>query len=386
MLEREAFIRACLDRTQRIVDICDRFGISEKTGHKVLRRFREEGPQAFADRSHAPRHCAHRVAPEIEARIIALRQQYPLYGAAKLHDWLCRYEPAVRWPAPSTIGALLTRAGLIRPRRRRGRGAASRALGGTRTVATAPNEVWTADFKGEFRLGTGAYCYPLTVLDQYSRFLVGCVALPTTAVAPTRARFAQLFRTYGLPTVIRTDNGVPFAQPNTLGRLGTLAFWWVRLGIRPEHIPPATPSANAEHERFHRTLKAATVHPTAPTPTAQQARFDRYRTEYNTERPHASLPQHCPPATLYAPASCRPYPTRLPTLVYPTADDVRLVNANGGIKWRQHWIFLSRALAGQYVGLTTIETEEMSVAYGQLILGEFNPDTHRFTPRPRWGG
>ncbi len=384
MSERLAFVTACLNRRERIVEICARFGISEKTGHKWLKRFMEAGPGGLSDRSHAPHVMAHRIMPEVAARIVALRRRYPLYGAQKLRDWLVQHEPTTRWPAASSIGELLGRAQLITPRRRR-RDPMHAGLERHRTPASTPNQVWTADFKGEFRLGRGAYCYPLTVLDLHSHYLLRCTALLTTAVAPTRAVFVKLFREYGLPLVLRTDNGVPFAQPNALGRLGSLAFWWVRLGICPEHITPARPSENGAHERFHRTLKAGATQPSASSVRAQQARFDRFRQEYNSERPHASLPGHCPPARVYS-AAARPYPTRLPALCYPDATTVRLVDSTGYIKWRAHPHFLSSNLAGDYVGVTETESDLVTLTYGALALGEIDLHTNRFTPRVRWLG
>jgi transposase InsO family protein len=383
MTERVAFVQACLDRRTRIVDICAQFGISEKTGHKLLRRFRREGLVGLADRSHAPQHPVFAVAPGIAARIVALRRQHPLYGAAKLRDWLCQHEPAVRWPAASTIGELLKREGLIR-RRRRAHGAAARVLHG-RTAATAPNVVWTADFKGQFHLAGGPLCYPLTLLDLHSHFLLRCTALPSVALAPTRRHFAATFREYGLPDVLRTDNGVPFAQPNAVGRLGALAYWWIRLGIRPEHIRPATPAENGAHERFHKTLKAHTVHPAAASLTAQQRRFDRFRTEYNTERPHASLPAHHPPATTYT-ASPRPYLEPLPPLLYDGAAAVRLVDAHGVIKWHGTPIFLSSNLTGELVGLYDGLGDTLRIQYAALTLGNLELPTRRFVPEVRWTG
>jgi putative transposase len=382
MSERLAFIQACLNRTERIVDICERFGISEKTGQKVLARFRRDGPAALAERSHAPHRQPHRMNAETEARLLALRRQHPDYGAVKLRDRLTQLEPTTRWPAASSIGALLARAGLIR-RRRRSRGHGARALAGERTRAHAPNVVWTADFKGEFRLGDGHYCYPLTVLDLQSHYLLGCTALASTAVAATRATFGRLFHTYGLPEVIRTDNGVPFAQPNALGRLGTLAFWWVRLGIRPEHIRPARPAENGAHERFHRTLKAAATRPASGSLTAQQRRFTHFQHEYNTERPHASLAAHVPPATHYTP-SPRAMPRQLPPLWYPEATVVRRVSDGGTIKWHQRKIFLTTALAGEPVALLDTAADRVTICYSQLALGDFDPLLGRFTPRVRW--
>lgn len=387
MSEKLAFVQACLDRKKRIVDICNEFGISEKTGHKQLKRFREEGIEGLRDRSHAGLTHRYRITPEVGERVIALRRRYPLYGAQMLRDWLVQHEPAVRWPAASSIGELLKRSNLIAGRRRRNRPDDRAALDTGRTRALEPNMVWTADFKGEFRLrsGTGPYCYPLTVLDLHSRFLLNCTALETTAVVATEQIFVRLFREYGLPSVLRTDNGVPFAQPNALGRLGRLAFWWVRLGIRPEHITPARPSENGAHERFHKTLKAATTKPALSSFRAQQRRFDDFRTEYNAHRPHSSLPGHRPPGQFYA-SSPRSYPTRLPPLVYPDTWAVRLVQAHGSIKWRNQEIFLSTNIAGDYVGLLENEADRFMISYGALELGHIEAATNRFVPGIRWTG
>lgn len=381
--ERLEFIRACLDRRQTIADVCASFAISEKTGQKWLARFREGGEAALLDRSHAPLTGAHRVAPALARQIIALREQHPLYGPVKLRDWLVQHHPATSWPAASTIGALLDREGLITRHRRRG-GTHAR-LASSRTAAVASNVVWTADFKGQFRVGNGTQCYPLTVLDLHDHFLLGCAALATTAVESARARFIRIFSAYGLPEVLRTDNGVPFAQPNAMGRLGALAYWWVRLGIRPEHTRPATPSDNGAHERFHKTLKAHTIHPAAASLPAQQRQFDRFATEYNTERPHESTVAHRPPGYAYV-ASPRPYPRQLPPLPYLPTEEIRLVSSSGFIKWRTHTIFLSTNLSGDHVALSETEHGLTSIRYAALLLGDFDPETTRFTPNVRWGG
>lgn len=385
MSERMEFVRECLDRRRRIVEICDQFGISEKTGQKWLRRFREGDESALADRSHARQTQSGRMSRDVAERIIALRRKHPLYGAAKLRDWLMIHEPGRHWPAASSIGALLKREKLIHSKRRRHTSEERKALDYHRTRACEPNMVWTADFKGQFKLrsGSGSYCYPLTVLDLHTHFLLGCRALDTTGVAPAREVFTRLFREYGLPSVLRTDNGIPFAQPNALGRLGALAFWWVRLGIRPEHITPATPSENGAHERFHKTLKAAATRPASDSLSAQQRRFDIFRTEYNTERPHESLHEHRPPAHTYTP-SPRPYPARMPALIYPDASDVRRVDPSGSIKWRNTAIFISTNIAGDYVSVTEMVDDIFTIAYGKLQLGEFDCTTKRFTPRVRW--
>lgn len=382
MSERLAFVQQCVRRRGSIVDVCREFGISEKSGHKWLERFAVGGPEALEDRSHAAHARPNQVAPAVAGRIVALRKRHRKYGPVKLRDWLMQHEPNVAWPAASTIGELLKREGLISSRRRRGGPSYARLEGG-RTVATAPNVVWTADFKGEFPLQAGPKCYPLTVLDLHSHFLLGCTGLGSTAVRTTRERFERLFREYGLPEVVRTDNGVPFAQPNAIGRLGALAFWWIRLGIRPEHIPPGRPAANGAHERFHKTLKAHATRPASPSFLAQQRRFDRFRHEYNDERPHASLPGHRPPASVYD-VSPRPYPRRPPTVLYPEATDVRRVSPSGTISVRSAVISLSGNLAGEYVSLTETTDDCLTVAYGSLLLGDLTLAPLRFTANVRW--
>lgn len=390
MSERLEFVKACLDRTEHIVRICDRFGISEKTGQKWLKRFREGGPDALEDRSHAPLAHKGRITPDVRDRIITLKKKYPLYGPEKIHDWLVLHEPrepGLRWPAVSSIGSLLKRSGLVRRKRRRHMLLEHADLDSVRTRSTEPNMVWTADFKGEFRLksGLGEYCYPLTVLDLNTHYLLGCTALATTAVLPTKQAFERLFIDYGLPRVMRTDNGVPFAQPNAVGRIGKLAFWWVQLGIRPEYIAPGQPSENGAHERFHRTLKAATTKPSSKSLRAQQQRFDAFRNEYNTMRPHSSLPGHKPPAQFYE-SSPRAYPSKLPAIIYPDGSTVRLVDGSGVIKWRNNSFFLTTNLRAQYVALAEGANDLITVSYGQLELGAINPETNRFIPRLKWNG
>ncbi len=390
MSARIDFVRACLNRSKRIVEICNEFGISEKTGYKYLRRVREGGFEALEERSHAPRNHANRITSDVAESIVAIRKKYPHYGAQTIHDLLCQGDNSRHWPAASSIGELLKRAGLIRPKRRRHMLAERSELdgkGGSRIRATEPNLVWTADFKGQFRLrrGMGEYCFPLTVLDLHTHFLLGCTALSSTAVRSAQEMFIRYFKEYGLPYVMRTDNGVPFAQPNAIGRIGKLGFWWVRLGIRPEHTTPATPSENGAHERFHRTLKAVATKPASQSIKAQQERFDRFRSEYNMHRPHRSLPERRPPGSFYV-RSARPYPDRLPAMSYPETSQVRLVDTSGNIKWQNNAIFLSTNLAGEYVGITESEADLFTIAYGKLVLGDFNPDTNRFIPGVRWNG
>lgn len=385
MLERKLFIRACTDRRRKIADICTEFGISEKTGYKILARYRKFGEPGLEDRSHAVLDHPFRISNEVEEIIVALKRAHPHYGPRLIHDRLVQHEPLKHWPATSSIGELLKRHGLVQKRRRRDRDRESAPLNSYLTKATEPNLVWTADFKGQFRLksGLGSYCYPLTVMDLSSRFVLGIRALDTTAIIETRKEFTRIFREYGLPRVIRTDNGVPFAQPNAIGRLGQLALWWVRLGIKPEHIRPGRPSENGAHERFHKTLKAAATKPASVSLKSQQERFDYFIEEYNTHRPHGSLTNRRPPHEFYV-SSPRPYPEKLPPIVYPETAMMRLVSSSGNIKWRHNQIFISGNLAGEYVGIVEEDDGFYSLSFGDLQLGNIDAETNIFHPGLRW--
>lgn len=382
MQDRLEFVRACLHRRAlSIRAICQAFGISEKTGHKWLARFAAGGPEALGDRSHAPHHTPHQLADEVRQQILRLRRQHPTWGPRKLRKQLATRDRTRHWPALSTIGALLLREGLVQ-HRRRNRSVHWRALGHGRTQSLAPNDVWTADFKGEFSLGCGALCYPLTIVDDYSRYLLRCSALEGPRVDPTRRVFEHLFREHGLPRVLRTDNGVPFCQPNALGRLGQLAYWWIRLGIRPEHTRPATPADNGRHERLHRTLKAEATRPASYSLASQQRRFTRFQREYNIERPHEALDDD-PPGQHYH-ASPRAYPLRQPELEYPASIATRLADMNGAVKWRTHKILLSRNLAGERVGFLPLDNDAWSICYGPLILAQFALPAAQLTPSVYW--
>lgn len=383
--ERKAFIQACLDRNRTITEICSEFGISRKTGYKILKRYRLFGEFGLEDRSHAVLEHPFRISHEVRERVLALKEKHPDYGPRLIHDWLVQHEPLKHWPAASSIGELFRRQGLVRRRPRRNRDFERAALNSHLTNSKEANLVWTADFKGQFRLNTGwgIYCYPLTVMDLSSHFALGIRALDTISVEPTKQGFIRIFSEYGLPSVIRTDNGVPFAQPNAIGRLGKLAFWWVRLGIKPEHTRPGKPSENGAHERFHRTLKAATAKPASASLRSQQKRFDDFRSEYNDHRPHLSLADRRPPREFYT-NSPRAYPTKLPALEYPERAIKRLVTTDGTFKWRNRPIFLSTNIIGEYVALTEEPADTFCVSYGNLQLGLLNAESNEFTPAARW--
>lgn len=387
MSEQEDFIRACLNRSESIVDICRRFGISEKTGHKRLKRLREFGlAAATSDQSRARLTHPHRITEEVRSVIIALKRKHRHYGPKLIRDILIRREPEQHWPATSSIGQLLKRANLVKSRKRHHAAHVHSYLDSGRAVAAEPNSVWTADFKGQFRLaGNREYCYPLTVMDLNTRYLLGCKALASTAVETAHRTFLYLFREYGLPQVIRTDNGIPFCQPNAIGRLGSLGFWWVRLGIKPEHTKPATPSDNGAHERMHKTLKQLATKPASLSMKSQQRRFDNFTDEYNNHRPHSSLVNRNAPGDVYSPSE-REYPRKLPAIDYPSDWDVRLVSCGGQIKWKDQVFHLSQNLAGQYVGVRESSEDEMTISYGDLELGQITLDPIRFTPHVRWTG
>jgi putative transposase len=236
----------------------------------------------------------------------------------------------------------------------------------------APNAVWTVDFKGQFRLGDGSHCYPLTLADGYSRMLLSCRALTSTRVAEARPEFVRAFQQYGLPVRLRSDNGVPFAT-QALGRLSALSVWWIRLGVLPDLIEPASPQQNGRHERMHRTLKADCTRPPSPTRRGQQRRFDAWRQEYNELRPHQALADDAPAAHYHS--SPRPYPRRLAPLEYPRHYEVRRVSRNGGIRWHTQWVNVSQTLGEEWIGLTEIDDGEWDVYFGPLRLGRFHERT-----------
>lgn len=347
-------------------ELCARYQISRKTGYKWLARADAEGLEALGERSRRPIGCPHATPPALVDALIAVRHRHPHWGPRKLLAVLRRRDPEAPWPARSTAADLLRRAGLIEPRVRRRRPGHP---GRPRTLMTAPNEIWTADFKGQFRTGDGVYCYPLTVADGYSRYLLGCQALAGPTHALTQSVFERLFRDYGLPELIRTDNGVPFATC-ALGRLSALSVWWIRLGVFPELIEPASPQQNGRHERMHRTLKRETARPPAGSARAQQRRFNTFRVEFNQERPHEALGD-ATPASHYRP-SRRSWPSRLPPLDYPAHYEVRLVSRNGGIRWHAQWVNVSHVLAEQHVGLEEVDDGEWDLYFGPLKLGRFH--------------
>jgi putative transposase len=363
MDQKIQFIADYLRRTLSITELCALYGVSRKTGYKWIERYLTSGPPGLEDRSRTPCSRPNQTPQHIVEAIIEVRCRHPAWGAKKLLSILQKRHPSWSLPGRSTVCDILRRHGLV-PKKRHHRHIGH--PGKPTTLIAAPNDVWSADFKGQFKTGDGLYCYPLTVADGYSRFLLACQALSSTRVAEAKPVFTHLFKEFGLPKRIRTDNGVPFAT-NTLGRLSQLSAWWVRLGILPEFIEPGKPQQNGRHERMHRTLKAETTRPPARTRRAQQLKFDRFREEFNSQRPHEALDMRTP-ATCYAP-SPRPMPHKLPPLEYPDRFEVRYVSANGGIRWHHQWVNVAHVCIGAYVGLEEIDDGVWNVYFGPLKLG-----------------
>ena len=349
MDQRMRLIEELSRRALPVAQVCALYGVSRETGYKWWRRYQALGRTGLEERSRRPHQFGHAIDAAVAAALVAARRTHRHWGPRKLRAYLARAQPHVAWPAASTIGALLQRHGLVRARPRR----RVRLPRGPQRLRepSAPNVVWAADFKGHFRLGDGSRCHPLTVSDLHSRFVLRCQALPRESGALVWPVFEALFRTYGLPQCLRTDNGSPFAS-RAPGGLTALTVRWVKLGIWPERIAPGRPDQNGCHERMHRTLKAETAAPPRPTARAQQRAFMRFQREFNTVRPHEALGQ-LPPASRYAP-SPRPYPRRLPEPAYPAHFEVRRVRHSGEIKWQGERLYLSEVLRGEPVGLEEI--------------------------------
>ena len=345
-----------------VSELCRRYGVSRDTFY-LWRSRREIGSlRWFEDRSHAPQWCAWRVGEAERTAIIELRRQYPHWGSRKLRAELDRLWPERSWPAASTIGDLLKREGLVEPRRCR-----QRPLDQRRPFAAvvASNDEWACDFKGWFRTLDRSRVDPLTVSDSYSRFLLG-VRIVEQSIAGVLPAFTRLFEEYGLPRVMRCDNGAPFGSQAACG-LTRLSAWWLRLGIDVRFIEPASPQQNGRHERMHRTLKQETSSPPAANPAEQQERFDRFRRHYNEQRPHEALDQK-PPLSAYKPSS-RPFPAQLPEPWYDAHHQVRRVRPKGDIRWQGGYLFISEALAGQLVGIAELETGDHVVRFCDRDIG-----------------
>ena len=374
MDERLRFVARLLDG-EKMAPLCREFDISRKTGHKIFERYKDCGLSGLTDRSRRPYRHANQLPFQIEKQIIELKKDKPSWGAPKIREALRRRYPELHCPAISTVHAVLDRHDLVKRRRRR----RYKAEGTPLSRPLAPNDLWCADYKGEFMLADKRYCYPLTVTDFASRYLLSCEALATTREMFAFSVFERLFKEFGLPRAIRTDHGVPFASPNALFGLSRLSVWWLRLGIEIERIKPGCPQQNGRHERMHLTLKQEATKPAAANFLQQQDRFDRFVEEYNRQRPHQALGMRYP-AECYA-RSARPY-RGLTALDYPFHDKTVTVTTCGRICFNHQKVNLSTVFAGQKVGIKQIDEQIWLVSFLHHDPGFFDDQTCRLEPAP----
>jgi putative transposase len=356
---------------EKIATLCQEFGISRVTGHKMIERYKESGLEAFTDRSRRPFRQANRLPFQVEQLIVNLKKEFPTWGAPKLRERIHTHYPQLALPAKSTVHAVLDRHGLVKKKRVRHH---PKLNGTALSDLKEPNALWCVDYKGEFMLGNKQYCYPLTVTDYASRFLICCEGLESTREAQAFTVFEQLFKEYGLPGAIRSDNGVPFACANALYGLSSLSVWWLRLGIGIERIKPGNPQQNGRHERMHLTLKQATTKPPAKTLLQQQDKFEDFIYEYNYERPHQALEMKTPSA-LYQP-STRKY-AGLPDVSYPFHDKTVTVTNCGRICHEGKKIHLSTVFAGHDVGLRQVEDDVWLVSFMDYDMAYFDMESNR---------
>jgi len=373
MDERLRFVARLLEG-EKMAPLCAQFGISRKTGYKIFERYKDCGVAAFSDRSRRPYRQANRLPLQLEAVIVRLKREYPGWGAPKIREKLRRQSTAPHLPAISTVHAVLDRHGLVKRRRRR---RAAAATGTALSRPDQPNALWCADYKGEFMLGDRRYCYPLTITDFASRYLLTCEALSTTQEKFAFTVFERTFKEFGLPHAIRTDNGVPFASAQALYGLSKLAVWWLRLGIEIERTTPGHPEQNGRHERMHLTLKKEATKPAAANVFQQQARFDTFVEQYNRDRPHQGLGMKVP-ADVYA-RSARAY-RGLEELTYPFHDATFTVTQCGRICFKARKVNLSHVFAGQNVGVTQVGERVWLVTFMRYDLGYFDDETCRLEP------
>ena len=366
MDERLGFISDHLSELWTMTELCERYEISRKTGYKWLERYAVFGPAGLMERPRAPHDHGRATPAHLVEAIIGLRRERPSWGPRKIIAKLSARQPEVDWPVASTAGEMLKRAGLVCGRRLRRRGPPRL---GELTVPQHANHVWGVDHKGWVRLGDGKRAEPLTMTDGFSRYLIGLAATGSTSQEEAKPLFEQAFREHGLPEIIRSDNGSPFASTGTSG-LTALSAWWVKLGIKHERIDPGHPQQNGRHERFHLTLLEA-MQPPAENRAAQQRRFASFARDYNEERPHEALGQRTP-ASLYR-ASPRKMPDRLPEPDYPAEAAVRKVRSNGEIKWQGDLVYVAEALIGEAVAVEETQTGQWRVRFFEVPIGWIDP-------------
>jgi transposase InsO family protein len=376
MDERVRFIMRLLDG-ERMTDLCREYGVTRKTGYKFLERYNQFGMEGLNNQSRRPFHLARKTCDEIEKLIINLKGIYPTWGPKKLKAKLAILQPGIILPATSTFGEILDRHGLVKSRKKMR--SEEKFYPTDLSTTSRPNEQWCVDFKGQFRLGNTNYCYPLTVTDHFSRYLLQCEALTSTKTSPVIAAFEQIFDEQGVPESIRSDNGIPFGS-RSIGGLSELSAWWMSLGIRPERIRPGHPEENGRHERMHRTLKAETTRPAASNQLQQQEKFDEFKKTFNEERPHEALDMKTPNSVHEK--SKRTLTEAQKEFKYPLHDATRKVFKNGRVRLltqKDQPFFIGRALRGHTIGLRELDQGILLISLGQFDLGFINSVTRKFT-------
>jgi transposase InsO family protein len=373
MDERMRFVIRLKDG-ESMASVCREFGISRKTGYKIFERYEQCGLEGLSDRARRPFRYANQLPEQVEAAIVSAKKEKPHWGARKIRERLLKRLPhAVKVPANSTVHAVLDRHGLVermqRPR--------TRAEGTALSDGLNPNDLWATDYKGEFQLADKRYCYPLTVTDHASRYLLLCEALESTREELAFRAFERLFKERGLPRAIRSDNGVPFAAPHGLFQLSRLSVWWLRLGISVERIKPGHPQQNGRHERMHLTLKQQATRPAGANMLQQQAKFDEFIEEFNGERPHEALAMKCP-GEIYTPSS-RPY-VGIPDPHYPFHDRIVNVTSCGRVCLYRKKINLTKSLAGQAVGVKEVDDGIWLVSFMDYDLGYIDLEERTLQP------
>ncbi len=367
MDQKRFFIREYESDQFKVTELAERFGISRKTAHKCIKRYLEGGLDGLNERSSRPLNSPTKTPANIEKQILELRKQKPRYGARKLIKILSRDNPDTIYPPVSTVNSILKRNGLTKTIRRRRRIKAVNIF----SVATHPNDIWTTDYKGEFTMKNGKRCYPLTLCDMYSRYIVSIKGLYSTDLIDAKAFYKQAFKDYGLPHNMLCDNGTPFAAAQSLARLTRLSVWWIKLGITPVFIDPGCPAQNGKHERMHRELKAETAKPPAYDMRAQQRKFNRFKNEYNQYRPHEALNDDTP--SQHYQISPREFPNRIKPYEYPLEFNVRRVSRNGAIRWPgDRWLCISTSLIQENIGLEEINDGFWCVWFCNIRLGYFD--------------
>ena len=363
MQERKCLIEDFISGRYSRAELYRRYGISPRTGRKWLRRFAEEGWAGLADRSRASHNHPNETPPDIVAALLDFKHRHPKWGAYATVRYLNRHYPDQPWPSISTAGAIFDRHGLVKRRKLR-----HRVPPHTEPLrhATTPYSVWSADYKGDFEMANGRRCYPLTISDNYSRFLITCKGMYKPQLDAAKYCYQQAFERYGLPEAIRTDNGYPFASRG-IGGLSLLSIWLLKLDVMPERIASGHPEQNPRHERMHKTLKHFAIDPPKGNLSAQQRAFNSFRREYDFDRPHQSLDGDTP-SDWFTP-SPRPLPKKLPTVEYEESWETRRVRGDGHIKWRGRELYLSQTLARESVGLKQLDSGCWQIYFAKLSLG-----------------